>query len=61
MDGWMDGQIFPCVIQDFIPFRAIALLLFDSTHTSLFNKHQLKQGKGTDDHILPVGDWFYVI
>ena len=40
------------ILQDFVPFGATALFPFD------FNKHhQLKQGKGTDDHILPVGDW----
>ena len=25
------------------------------------NKHQLKQGKGTDDYISPMGDWFCYI
>ena len=45
--------------MDVLTFRrtTAALLPFDSTHTSPFNKNQLKQGKGTDDHILPVGDW----
>ena len=43
MDEWMDRNS-PCVLQDFVPFGPAALLPFD------FNKHQLKQGKGTDDH-----------
>ena len=46
----MDGQKFPSVLQDLFPFGAAALLPFN------FNKHNLKQGKGTDDHIVPVGD-----
>ena len=56
-NGQTDGrtQIPPRVLQDFDPFGAAALFPFD------FNKHQLKQGKGTDDHILPVGDWFHPI
>ena len=52
-DGWMDRNS-SCVLQDFVPFGAAALLPFESTHKSPFNKHQLKQGKGTDDHIVPV-------
>ena len=54
-DGQTDGQTdrnSPCVLEDFVPFRAAALLPIN------FNTHKLKQGKGTDDHILPVGDWF---
>ena len=29
-----------------------------TNHLSTKATKQLKQGKGTDDHILPVGDWF---
>ena len=55
MDGWMDKHMdrnSPCVLQDFVPFGGAALLSFD------FNKSKVKPGKGTNDHILPVGDWF---
>ena len=44
MDGRTDMNS-PCILKDFIPFGAAALLPFD------FNKHQIKQGKGIDDHI----------
>ena len=50
-DGRTDGRTgIPRVLQDLVLFGATPLLTFD------FNKHQLKQDKGTDDHILPVGD-----
>ena len=44
MDGRTDMNS-PCILKDFVPFGAAALLPFD------FNKHQIKQGKGIDDHI----------
>ena len=48
MDGWTDGRMdgwtdFPCVLQDFVPFGAAALLPFNLT--------LLKQGTGTADHL----------
>ena len=50
MDRWMDGWAdFPCVLQDFIPFGAAALLPFN------INQTLLKQGTGTADHLLPLG------
>ena len=49
-DGRRDGQTdSPCVQQDFVPFRAAALLPLNLNHTLL------KQGTGTADHLLPVG------
>ena len=49
-DGRMDGRAdSPCVLQDFVPFGAAALLLFNLNHTLL------KQGTGTADHLLPLG------
>ena len=53
-DGWTDGRTdgrtdFPCVLQDFVPFGAAALLPFNLNHTLL------KQGTGTADHLLPLG------
>merc|ERR1711954_211461 len=46
MDGRTDS---PCVLQDFVPFGAAALLPLNLNHT------QLKQGTGTADHLLPLG------
>ena len=54
MYGQMDGRIdFPCVLQDFVPFGAAALLPFNSNHTLL------KQGTGTADHLLPLGCYYF--
>ena len=54
MDGRTDGRTdgradSPCVLQDFVPFGAAALLPFNLNHTLL------KQGTGTADHLLPLG------
>ena len=46
MDGWTDS---PCVLQDFVPLGAAALLPLNLNHI------QLKQGTGTADHFMPVG------
>ena len=51
MDGWAD---FPCVLQDFVPFGAAALLPFN------INQTLLKQGKGAADHLLPLGCYFFL-
>ena len=53
MDGWTDKNS-PCVLQDFVPFRAAALLPLK------FTLKMLKQGKGIADHILPLGDLFKI-
>ena len=45
-DGRTDS---PCVLQDFVPFGAAALLPLNLNHTLL------KQGTGTADHLLPLG------
>ena len=50
----MEGQTkVPCVLQDFVPFGAAALLPFNLNHLLL------KQGTGTADHLLPLG--FYCL
>ena len=55
MDGRTDGRTdFPCVLQDFVPFGAAALLPFNLNHSLL------KQGTGTADHLLPLGCYFIV-
>ena len=51
MNEWTDKNS-PCVLQDFVPFRAAALLPLK------FTLKMLKQGKGIADHILPLGDLF---
>ena len=45
-DGRTDS---PCVLQDFVPFGAAALLPLNLNH------FLLKQGTGTADHLLPLG------
>ena len=45
MDGRTDS---PCVLQDFVPFGAAALLPLKLNHILL------KQGTGTADHLLPL-------
>ena len=45
-DGWADS---PCVLQDFVPFEAAALLPLNLNHTLL------KQGTGAADHLPPLG------
>ena len=56
-EGWTDGRMDRCtdspwVLQDFIPFRAAALLPLNLNHTLL------KQGRATADHLLPLGCYF---
>ena len=46
MDGRTDS---PCVLQDFVPFGAAALLPLNLNHTLL------EQGTSTADHLLPLG------
>ena len=49
-DGRTDGRTdSPCVLQDFVPFGAAALLPINLHH------FLLKQGTGTTDHLLPLG------
>ena len=42
----------PCVLQNFVPFGATALL------PPILNHFLLKQGRGTDDHLLPLGCYY---
>ena len=52
-EGRMDGRTdSPCVLQDFVPFGAAALLPSNLHHILL------KQGTGTADHLLPLGCYF---
>ena len=49
MDGRTDS---PCVLQDFVPFGAAALLPLNLNHILL------KQGTGTAVHLLPFSCYF---
>ena len=49
MDGWTGRTDSPCILQEFVPFGAAALLPLNLSHTLL------KQGTGTADHLLPLG------
>ena len=62
MDGWTDGQTdkwtdgqtenLP-ILQDFVPYRGRC-----PTTAQLQPKNYIKRGKGTADHVMPLGDWF---
>ena len=53
-DELMNKRKSPCVLQDFVPFRAAALLPFN------LNQTLLKQGTGTADHLLPLAAILHV-
>ena len=56
MDGQTDGRTdSPCVLQDFVPFGAAALLPLNLNHILL------KQGTGTADHLPPLGCYFVFV
>ena len=44
-------QVLP-VLQDFVPLQG------QSPAYQKGNHNQTQQGKGTEDHLLPSGDWF---
>ena len=48
----MNEQKFPCVLQDFVPFGAAALLPL----TPILDHES--RAMGISDHILHLGDWF---
>ena len=52
MDGWMENLP---TLQDFVPYWD------HCPATAQFQlKNCIKQGKGTADHMMPLGDWFFV-
>ena len=51
MNGQTDEQKSPCVLQDFVPFGAAALLPLQFTIMQ-------SRATGIADHILPFGDLF---
>ena len=42
MDGWIENLP---ILQDFVPYWAM-------------KTKKVEQGKGTADHLIPLGDWF---
>ena len=58
MDGWTDGRMdgrtenLP-ILQDFVPYRSRC-----PATAQLQPKNYIKRGKGTTDHMMPLGDWF---
>ena len=52
-DGRKDKQKSPCVLQDFVPYGAAALLPLN------LNCTLLKQGTGTADNLLPLGCYHF--
>ena len=53
-DGRMDGRMenLP-ILQDFVPYRGRC-----PATAQLQPKNYINQGKGTADHMMPLGDWF---
>ena len=50
-DGWTDEQNFSPFYRTLSPIEAAALLYIHVIYQIL------KQGKGTTDHLMPLGDW----
>ena len=55
-DGWMDGQTenLP-ILKDFVPYRGPC-----PATAQLQPKNCIKRGKGTADHMMPLGDWLFL-
>ena len=48
--GWMENLP---ILQDFVPYRGRC-----PATAQLQPKNCIKRGKGTADHMMPLGDWF---
>ena len=58
MDGWMDGQMDERTknlhfLHDFFLYRGCC-----PATVQLQLENRIKEGKGTADHMIPLGDWF---
>ena len=51
MDGQMDGQNIPCILQDIVPLGPLPCSKLENL------EKKEKQGKGTADHILTLVDY----
>ena len=52
MDGWMENLP---ILQGFVPYEGRC-----PTTAQLLLENSIKRGKGTADHMMPLGDWFMV-
>ena len=53
-----DGRTeFLPVLQDFVPYRGRCPATIEVTIKKTI-KETVEQGKGTGDHLMPLGDWF---
>ena len=55
MDGWMDGRKISPFYRTLSPIGAAAL------PPPMKTKEEVEQGKGTADHLMPLGDWFLFV
>ena len=53
MDGRMENLP---ILQDFVPYRGRC-----PATAQLQPKNYIKRGKGTADHVMPLGDWFFLL
>ena len=70
MDEWMDGQTDRkcpystgiCPLSGLLPcYSPITSGTQYRTPTHFFQTPDIKRGKGTTDHMMPLGDWFSLI
>ena len=45
------------ILQDFVPYRGRCPAAIEVTIKKTI-KETVEQGKGTGDHLMPLGDWF---
>ena len=46
------------ILQDFVPYRGRCPAAIEVTIKKTI-KEKVEQGKGTGDHLMPLGDWFW--
>ena len=69
IDGCMDVRMYRCtdghtygrtenlpILQDFVPYRGRC-----PATAQLQPENCIKRGKGTADHMMPLGDWFVFV
>ena len=58
-NGRTDGRTeFLPILQDFVPYRGCCPATIEVTIKKTI-KETVEQGKGTGDHLMPLGDWFF--
>ena len=48
------------ILQDFVPYRGRCPATIEVTIKKTI-KETVEQGKGTGDHLMPLGDWFFIL